>query len=586
MQIEAYDEILSPQRCARCGRAFSPPPDPLVFCPDCHAAHVGLRLPPGVLGGALAKAWMKSFTGEDCIHSGSGFTTHQTNGQLFIVHGAQASRGASGYATMVERGEARAVSGPKYAIFRVAGFCPRADPRALGPHLASPYGAVGRKPWGLELVVEGAAREAIEARGYDTVLAELAALAQASGYEPVLETSDADVAQLPPQVSATLEARQERAIRCASCGAPSAPADVGASGRCPYCLSPIRVPPELAHELERHRRQLRAHDAQFSLRGASFWDGLRSARGNAWLACAVCGAPREHRPGAVDEACGHCGAMTVPSAQRLQSDVGSARDELSALKARREAAARAQMDAGLRTARTLASVNVALVVGGTLVTLATSLPLVLLAAGTDASSLMRIAMMLFMLGVWPFAAFLYGIYAFRRNARQRRQWRPVWAAVADQLDGLVSPNPRAWLSRFWSASLPIPSWVRPSHAKGAVEAVYEGIPVMIEGDPEGRVGPLRQMYGGTVDLRIYIAVDWPETVGVLKAMRGIRERRRQLSEAGFGTCIHRRGFELRASSAVLGRLLQQPEQTVAVVPVLFEALRIVKLLGGQGVRAQ
>jgi len=579
--MDEYDEILAPQSCARCGRAFSPPPDTWVFCPSCRACHIGLAVPPNLRGAALARAWLKAFTGDAQLFSGGGYTMHRTEGRLYILHGAVVAQAAE-FSALVEHGERDQVTGSKYVVLRLAGFPPSASAAAAGPWMR-PSGQVVSRRWGLELITIDAGQVKALRADPSAALHDMAYLAKGVGYEPVLESGAADVATLPDEVSATLKARQERAVRCNNCGAPVAPVDLGASPRCPYCLSEVDVPEELANELHLYRRQLQAQDAQYALQGASLWGGRQLGAGN-WLACAVCGSPRAHQPGVVDEACEHCGAMIVPSAQRLQGDVGSAREALEALANRRRLAARAEAERGLETTRQFVRLNAAMFTGSLLLTTVMSIAPFVLALTQDYVNILGVVFLILSLGSLPAAALAYGIYSVRRNRRQDREWGPVWAGIAEQLDGVVSTQPTAWLTRFWTAAVPRTSTVlQASRAKGAVEAVHDQVPVMIVADVEGDVGPIRKLYNGQSDLRIYVAVEWPESVGILKATRGIKERRRELQAAGFSTCVRRRGFELRASQDVLRRLRDEPSQTVRVVPVLFEALRIVKLLGGRAV---
>jgi hypothetical protein len=101
------------------------------------------------------------------------------------------------------------------------------------------------------------------------------------------------------------------------------------SATCPYCRCDVEVPPNLVRELEHHRRQLRVHQAFSTLDPERLWSQWRRAptRGSReWLACGVCGAPRAHVPGAVDERCEHCGATVVPEAAQLDADVDAARE--------------------------------------------------------------------------------------------------------------------------------------------------------------------------------------------------------------------------------------------------------------------
>lgn len=580
LSFENYDEILSPQRCARCGAAFSPSPDTFAFCPACNACHVGVAMVPGLVGGHLAKAWMRSFTGTDPINRYT-HVMHTTDGRLFVMHSAEQVEAPGGYSALMERGEADSVQGPRYVIVRLAGF-PASGART--GHASCSIGPVALRPWGLELIAVGPARAQLAGVPTESVLAELVTLAQQTGYEPVYESTDAEVAALPPEVGAALGARAERAVRCGTCGAPVSARDLGTDPHCPYCLSAVAVPPELARELEGYRRQLQAQDAQFSLRGADVWTRLRDDGPGRWLACAVCGAPRDHQAGMVDEACGHCGAMIVPSAQRLVADVSRARGELEALKARRANAAREQIDRSMKTARGMALVNLALIVVSTAGSAVVALPPIVM-IGIQEGKWLQTLLMLVTFGWWPVAIFGYAAWAFRRSSRQAREWGAVWTAIADQLDGRRGANGKAWRDRFGMTAEAKYAFMGPSKAKGAVEATPAGVPVLIEGDVEGRSSPLRQMYGGIAELRLYVAVEWPDEAGVLKTTRGVRQRRRELAAAGFGSCLRRRGLELKASDEVMRRLKAHPEQAVALVPVLFEALRIVNLLGGRPVQA-
>jgi hypothetical protein len=55
---------------------------------------------------------------------------------------------------------------------------------------------------------------------------------------------------------------------------------------------------------------------------------------------------------------------------------------------------------------------------------------------------------------------------------------------------------------------------------------------------------------------------------------------------GFRTCVRRGGLELEATPELLHRLKKRPVATAVVVPVLYEALRIVRLMGATPPRAR
>jgi len=578
MNVEAYDEILSPQRCARCGAAFAPSPDKWVFCPQCHACHVGRRMPEGVHGATLLNEWMRSFAGLDFLHIGGGYAMHKRAGRLFLVHGADVIRGPGGFSVVLERGETDSIGGSAYRTLRLAGFA--SDPSRPLPEspmldrIARPQ----RRDWGLVVEAVDSAAFALNALGEEAV-PELCRVAEAAGLEPILESNETELAALPARVLGTLD-RSERTIRCDGCGAPVAPEDLGAaSSGCPYCATPVTVSETLARELEGYRRQLRAQDASHMLDGARLWDAWQAEGASAdRLACAVCGAPSAHRPGAVDERCEHCAAMIIPSQQRLREDVGAARERRLAEAQRDQAERRSQYATAARGARRVMHLNVALWLGGGAMALCTPAGL-LFSAGSSGQlgkgllvvTIMTLSMGLPVLGV---------LLLLLGRARQRADWRPVWARLAEQLDGRVCASPDAWFAQHWASPVePFRPWTGPGPASGAVEGVVDGVPFLIRGD----VGEKWSFFGRypRPSLRMFIAVDWSDATSILKAMPGVRERRRQLAAAGFGSCVRRRGLELSATPETVKRLRERPEQAAVVVPILFEALRVARLIGGR-----
>lgn len=578
MDIEAYDEILSPQRCARCGAAFAPSPDKWVFCPQCNACHVGRGVADGLHGAPLLNEWLRSYAGEEQLYIGGGHAMHNTEGRLYIVHGAEVLRGPGGFSVLVERGETDSIPGLPYRTLRLAGFAADAGrpipPSPLLDAIARPR----RRDWGLEATAAGGTHHALHALGDEVAVAELCRVAAGAGLEPILESSEAELSALPPDVLGTLD-RSERTVRCGGCGAPVAPEDLGggASARCPYCVAPVAVSATLSRELEGYRRQLRAQDASHTLDGAHLWDGWQgAASGPDRLACAVCGAPSPHRAGVLDERCGHCGAMIIPSQQRLADDVGRARERSLDEEQRRQAERRATYDAAQRSAQRVTRLNVALFVGSGAMALCT--PLGLLLSVRSSEQLPKALFVVVIMGLSMGLPMLFALHTFARRAKQRTRWRSIWARLAEQLGGRVSTD--AWFARHgWTG--PVKSnrtWMGVEPASGAVEGTYDGVPFLIRGD----VGASFTFYPRLTppSLRVYIAVDWSDATGILKAMPGVRERRRQLATAGFGSCVRRRGLELSADPATVKRLREHPEQTAAVVPVLFEGLRVARLAGG------
>ena len=221
--------------------------------------------------------------------------------------------------------------------------------------------------------------------------------------------------------------------------------------------------------------------------------------------------------------------------------------------------------------------NVALWVGGGAMALCTPAGLLVSAQSSDqlAKALVSALIMGLSVGLPMLGVLLY----FLQRAKRRARWRPVWARLAEQLDARLCDSPDRWFAQHWAGAVKsLRTWMGVGPATGAVEGVVDGVPFLIRGD----VGGGWSFYPRATppSMRIYLAVDWADGTGVLKAMPGVRERRRQLAAAGFGTCVRRRGFEVSADGETVKRLREHPEQTAALVPVLFEALRVARLAGG------
>lgn len=561
------DELRSPSRCARCASAFMPPPDTLVTCPSCGACHATDYRSILVAYPRLREIaqWTAAIVG-DPTHlflSSDGFqrtVARDPNGQSVILRQAEVHE-AMGYSVLVDRSQ-------HMLRARVAAFFPGAMPSHawVGGHRASVY------RWGLELRLEGPSMTLWASHGLGALAAAIAEAARNLGAEPIFwlaQASGADARQLLTRAPAST---RDRTVRCSGCCAPISLRAVAASSRrrCPYCAHEVAVPAELAHELAQHERRVAVHDALRYLDGHQLWSRWSTADVEPrLLACVVCGAPRAHQWGALDETCQHCGATIVPSAARLAEDVAHAR-EAAAEKQRRAHAVARQRDVSARSSMMISFVGAAVLILGVC---GFSLAFVVLEGDPAklAMSLPMIFMGLLVAGV--------AIWVRRRRMRLRSRWARVWAGLAEQLAGqpLDGPGVRAWLGRRWSGTVvhgrPDKA---PSAAHGGVAFTIDGMDGLVEGSLDRGIAGITGSDHPWI--HVFVRVEWNQAAGVLKDSAGVRARREALRVAGFRTSLARDGLALVAVAGVIERFETCPSSAAVLAPVIYEASRIARLL--------
>lgn len=579
-------QILSQLRCARCRERFWPEREAYasvaIVCPGCGAAHVNVG----------ARSWQviptHPYPGVSYHREAIEWLEHNWAGEQLPCAGGLESVNPINHATRVRPFVVDEVSGCVFECVRyrrrkqvrcafvVAMMVPPAHPPPLGDHGYAATWSEG----GFWFFAEGEVRDEVLIGG---VTRAMVARARSVGAAPLFAI---EVVPDPEPADPTLEARElevaedlardaalaTRNIRCAQCGAPVAVTELAAQA-CPYCAAPQRLPAEVAHELELYRRRIHAallRAPGLTLRALKV--GASSA-GTIAVVCVSCGAPSTIRPGEVDGACASCGAPLVPS--RAIIDRGLAAGAALADASYRQAGAQvAQRRMAFRaSARTTTSaLLIILLVSVVPIAWMPALPLVV--GGTKIGIPWFVSAGVLLLAC--VACVVWALRSVRRRARaQLERWHPRFAALAAQVGGSASDDPRAltaWAARWWSDHL-APTWVVGGRTRGVITFALGGFPMAITAHPEHSRSRLTGQPSAQ-HLALLLAGRLPRDVAYWSARGEAKRIIDDMREAGFDLELRTGGLSLHAAPDALPRVANEPDRLSLLAPMAFALVRL------------
>lgn len=572
MSGDMKDELLPPRACGRCGAIASPGSDTWIVCRGCGAYNLREALiAEDLVPMATVARWheivehrrLERISGGQFAYGDRYNLRIPTRGSVSVI---------DGFFFLIESG---IFQGQGYTALKVAALLPKLDAetaRAAAPGLCK-VGKIVPQRWGLDLLVQEGFSH-LHQLGRERAAHMLVAAARALGGQQFFALGPVRLDGMPAEVIDVLGS-EERTVQCTRCGAPAALSLLAGqrATACPYCTAPIVVPPELAQDLAHYQRRLRLQDAMSPLDLERMTAGWADTEGV--LACVLCGAPSPHQPGDVDARCLHCGALIVPSAERLEADVAEARAARE-VRQQRTDVRRQQRAARIRRSSTRVvlfnlGVGLAAVVGSSIMSLfmfSSSLRSRDLSPGNLALADLGFYGMYALIMLTPVAALVVFLATRIVKAIRERRWPPVWAALTTQLAGVESGgvDKESWLARWWRGGT---VRGRRSAAGGGVEFELDALPALIDGS----------LSQSPPSIRLYLAAKWPPVASVLVATPGVVARRRAMHESGFYTCLRQGGIEVVASPEIARRLSRSPHAAAMIVPVAYEARRICRLLG-------